>query len=268
MTTLAETGAHLLGGVLDRSNPIGGGDLSQVVRLHLADGRTAIVKGAPAPGVEAAMLKAIAETGAPAPKVLAFSDEARVIETGAADGPLAKAWHNLGKVLAKLHASQGPSYGWTEDYAFGPVAISNGSTTSWPQFWAERRLICHCAYVAATLARRIEALAADLANRLPKEPLKSLLHGNLWGGNILTANGQVTALIDPACYYGHAEVDLAMLTLFDHPTAAFYETYGELEPGYDERHAIYQLWPALVHLRLFGSGYRALVERLLAKAGV
>jgi fructosamine-3-kinase len=60
-------------------------------------------------------------------------------------------------------------------------------------------------------------------------------------------------------------VDLAMLTLFDHPTVAFYETYGELEPGYDERHAIYQR-PALVHLRLFGSGYRALVERLLSSS--
>jgi fructosamine-3-kinase len=191
-----------------------------------------------------------------------------VIEPVAADGALANAWPDLGKVLAKLHAARGPAYGWDQDYAFGPVAISNGSTADWPAFWTERRLICHCVHAASTLARRIEALAADLANRLPKEPLKSLLHGDLWGGNILTANGQVTALIDPACYYGHAEVDLAMLTLFDHPTAAFYETYGELEPGYDERHAIYQLWPALVHLRLFGSGYRALVERLLAKAGV
>jgi fructosamine-3-kinase len=234
----------------------------------LADGRTAIVKGGGSPPTEASMLKAIAEAGVPAPKVLAFSDEALVIEPVAADGPLTNAWHDLGKVLAKLHVSQGPSYGWDQDYAFGHVAISNGSTAHWPAFWAERRLICHCVHVAATLVRRIEALATDLANRLPKEPSKSLLHGDLWAGNILTANGQVSALIDPACYYGHTEVDLAMLTLFDHPTAAFYETYGELEPGYDERHAIYQLWPALVHLRLFGSGYRALVERLLAKAGV
>jgi fructosamine-3-kinase len=139
-------------------------------------------------------------------------------------------------------------------------------TASWPQFWAERRLICHCSHVSATLARRIEALAADLANRLPN-PSVSLLHGDCWSGNILTTNGKVTALIDPACYYGHTEVDLAMLTLFDQPPAAFYDAYGKIEPGDEERRSIYQLWPALVHLLLFGSSYRTLVERLLARAG-
>jgi fructosamine-3-kinase len=267
MATLAETGARLLGRVLDRTDPIAGGDLSQVVRVCLADGREAIVKGGPAPAVEAAMLKAISESGAPAPKVLAFNDEALVLEAVAADGALANAWPNLGQVLARLHATQSSSYGWAQDYAFGPAVIPNSATTSWPQFWAERRLMCHCGHISTPLARHIEALAADLPNRLPKPPA-SLLHGDCWGGNILTANGKVTALIDPACYYGHAEVDLAMLTLFDHPSAAFYDAYGKLEPGYEERRSIYQLWPALVHLRLFGSGYRALVERLLARAGV
>jgi hypothetical protein len=72
------------------------------------------------------MLKAIAESGAPAPNVLAFSGEALVIEPVAADGALANAWPDLGNVLAKLHAARGPSYGWDQDYAFGPVAISNG----------------------------------------------------------------------------------------------------------------------------------------------
>jgi hypothetical protein len=91
MAALAEIGTRLLGGVLDRANPIGGGDLSQVVRLHLGDGREAIVKGGAAPAVEAAMLKAIAESGAPAPNVLAFSGEALVIEPVAADGALANA---------------------------------------------------------------------------------------------------------------------------------------------------------------------------------
>jgi fructosamine-3-kinase len=267
MAALAEMGARLLGAVLDRADPIGGGDLSQVVRLRLADGREAIVKGGPAPAVEAAMLKAISGSGAPAPKVLAFNEEALVIESVTANGVLANAWADLGQVLAKLHAGGGSSYGWAQDYAFGPIVIPSRPTTSWPRFWAERRLICHCTNVAAPLARRIEALAADLANRLP-EPSASLLHGDCWGGNILTANGKVTALIDPACYCGHAEVDLAMLTLFDHPSPAFYEAYGQLEPGYEERRSIYQLWPALVHLRLFGSSYRTLVERLLATAGV
>jgi fructosamine-3-kinase len=74
-------------------------------------------------------------------------------------------------------------------------------------------------------------------------------------------------LIVATGYYGHIEVDLAMLGLFDQPDAAFYEAYGLLEPGHDERTAIYRLWPALVHMRLFGAGYRPLVERLLQATG-
>ena len=81
----------------------------------------------------------------------------------------------------------------------------------------------------------------------------------------MAAGDRVSGLIDPACYHGDAEVDLAMLGLFDQPVAAFYDAYGLLEPGHDERTAIYRLWPALVHMRLIGAGYRPMVERLLQK---
>jgi fructosamine-3-kinase len=148
------------------------------------------------------------------------------------------------------------------------LGIENVWMQNWPEFWAERRLRCHGAHVGTTLAHRIELLAADIGSRLPQEPKRSLLHGDLWGGNILTANGQVSVLIDPACYYAHNEIDLAMLTFFDSPSAAFYEAYGRLETGHVERRrAIYQLWPALVYLRLFGEAYRGVCEQLLAKAG-
>src|SRR5690606_6786281 len=102
---------------------------------------------------------------------------------------------------------------------------------------------------------------------LPRRPAPALLHGDLWSGNVLAEGGCVTGLIDPACYYGHCEVDLAMLRLFGRPRSVFFEAYGPLEPGHAERLAIYQLWPALVHLRLFGASYRPLVERLLDEAG-
>lgn len=77
------------------------------------------------------------------------------------------------------------------------------------------------------------------------------------------ANGEA-CLIDPASYYGHAEVDLAMLTLFGSPPRAFWEACGKLDNGWERRRYAYQLWPALVHRRLFGAGYRTLVERLLS----
>jgi fructosamine-3-kinase len=258
----------LIGGVLHRAESLSGGDLSQIVRITLADGREAIVKNGPAPRIEAAMLKAIAASGAPAPAVLGVSDEALVLELLPTGGALHGAWASLGTALATLHRVTGERYGWPQDYAFGPLTIANGWANDWPSFWAERRLLVHLAHLPPPLARRIEALAADLPNRLPSNPTPSLLHGDLWGGNVLVAGSRVSGLIDQACNYGHVEVDLGMLTLFDRPDGAFYDAYGPLEPGLEERLVIYRLWPALVHLRLFGGGYRPMVERFLSEAGV
>ena len=268
MTTLAEKGAALLGGELRKSQSLSGGCLNEIVRITLADGREAVVKEGPSPKAEAAMLMAIAASGAPAPAVLAVSGEALVLEVVPTGGSLHSAWRSLGEAAATLHSARGGSYGWPENYAFGHAAIVNEWSDRWPAFWAERRLLPSCGHIAPALARRIEALAADLPDRLPAEPPPALLHGDLWNGNVLVASNRVSALIDPACYYGHAEVDLAMLNLFGSPSAVFYEAYGALEPGHEERLVIYQLWPALVHLRLFGESYRPLVQRLLASVGV
>jgi fructosamine-3-kinase len=266
MDALAEKAAALLGSALSRTETVGGGDLSQILRIRLADGREAIVKNGPAPRVEAAMLRAIAASGAPAPAVLAESDEVLAIQPLPGGGSVSRAWASLGAALAKLHGTRGERYGWPVDYAFASMVIDNGWSDDWPRFWAERRLLVHASQVPSALARRIEALAAALPSRLPSRPAPSLLHGDLWGGNVLVSGDRVSGLIDPACYHGHAEVDFAMLRLFDQPDRAFYDAYGPLDPGHAERLPIYQLWPALVHLRLFGNSYRPLVERLLAAA--
>ena len=268
VNTLAQRGAALLGGTLRRGEELGGGSLSRLARITLDDGREAIVKTGPSPETEAAMLRAIRAAGAPAPKVLAADGDVLVLEVLPNDGGLGGAWPDLGSVLARLHAAKKEGYGWTADYAFGPVAIVNRASDAWPQFWSDNRLLVNVPYVGTGLARRLERLCADLANRLPRHPAPSLLHGDLWGGNVLVSGRNVSGLIDPASYYGHGEVDIAMLMMFDHPPAAFFSAYGPLPPGHDERLAIYRLWPALVHLRLFGSGYRPMVERLLSDLGV
>ena len=268
MNDFVEAGAKLLGGAVRRVHTLRGGDLSRLALLTLADGREAIVKEGASPQTEAEMLHAIAETGAPAPKVLAVNDEALVLEVLPTGGSLHGAWASLGSALATLHARRGDRYGWETDYAFGPVVVHNGWSEDWVKFWAEQRLLVNVAHIPAALGRRLEKLAADLSNRLPQRPSPSLLHGDLWSGNVLVDDNHVSGLIDPACYFGHGEVDIAMLMLFDRPLGAFYAAYGALEPGHDERLVIYRLWPALVHLRLFGSGYQSLVERLLSAAGV
>jgi fructosamine-3-kinase len=268
MKDLGERGAALLGGTLQDVIRMGGGSLSRLVCLRLSDGRQAIVKTGPDPQAEAAMLGAIRAAGAPAPDVLAADDDVLVLAVVKDAGSVSTAWADLGRVLKTLHATHGAHYGWGCDYAFGSVAIVNNWSDDWPAFWAAHRLLNNTGFIGAELARRLERLAADLGNRLPRAPEPSLLHGDLWGGNVMVANGKVSALIDPACYYGHGEVDIAMLEMFDHPAAAFFASYGKMEAGHRERIDIYRLWPALVHLRLFGSGYRPLVEGLLSALGV
>ena len=264
MTPLAGAAAGLLGVAVTGAERLHGGDLSDVLRLHLADGRTAVAKSGPLARGEAEMLRAIAAAGAPAPEVLAAGDGVLVLEDlGRDEGPGA-AWADLGAALRRLHGSLGTGYGWPADHALGPVAIPNAPAPDWPAFWAERRLLPNCRHIAPDLARRVEALARRLPELLPADPPPSLLHGDLWSGNVMARGGRVTGLIDPACCFGDAEVDLAMLSLFGRPGPAFRRAYGATRPGAETRRPIYQLWPALVHLRLFGAGYRGLVERCLA----
>lgn len=267
MTSTADNAARLLRRSVERVEPLHGGDLSEVVRLHLAGGGTVIAKTGPAPRTEATMLRSIQAAGAPAPDVLAADGESLVLEDLPAGRPLgANGWARLGQAVRHLHEAMGKTYGWTEGYAFGPVAIRNAPLDDWPRFWAEQRLLAEADKLPADLRVQLEHLAARLPDLLPREPAPSLLHGDLWGGNVLAGAGDQIWLIDPACYYGHAEVDLAMLSLFDTPPPAFWEAYGAPSQGWNQWRAIYQLWPAIVHLRLFGAGYRGLVERCLDAA--
>lgn len=265
---LGESAARLLGTELLRQQRVSGGDLSEVVGIVLADGREAIVKSGPAPRVEAGMLERIAATGAPAPAVLGVNESVLVLERLPSDGRADLAWRDLGGVLRTLHAGRSGAYGWDTDYAFGKVAILNAWQDDWPSFWAERRLASQVTYLGTDLSRRILTLASDLPNRLPKRPRPALLHGDLWSGNLLVSGDRISGLIDPACYYGDPEVDFAMLNLFGRPGGDLAAEYGPLEPGYEERRHVYQLWPAIVHLRLFGAGYRSLVDGLLGALGV
>lgn len=245
---------HLLGRKVVAVSELSGGDLSKVFRLHLADGATAIAKQAPMVAVEARMLTALREARVPVPAVMAQDGDLLVMEDIAAAGRAARSWGELAEMLDILHSALGPHYGWPEDYAFADVEISNRSGTDWVSFWADQRLRCHLPFVDFSLGRRIEALCDRLGELLPARPAPALLHGDLWSGNILFDNRRIAALIDPACYFGDREVDLAMLGLFDRPPAAFFEACGPA-PGWEQRQPIYQLWPLLIHLRLFGGAY-------------
>lgn len=250
-----------------RQQPLHGGDLSEVTLVELADGRRVVAKQGPMVAREARMLRAITSAGVPAPEMLGLAGEVMFIEALTETRPYPEHWTKFGEDLARLHATIGSHYGWAEDYAFGPVAIPNAPTEDWPGFWAERRLLPFVAHLPPALAARVEALAQRLSEYLPSTPRPGLLHGDLWTGNLLPTPKGIY-LIDPASYYGDGEVDLAMLHLFGGPGPGFAEGYGPLAPGWQTRRAIYSLFPALVHVRLFGAGYYAMAERFLTSVGV
>lgn len=119
---------------------------------------------------------------------------------------------------------------------------------------------------------RIDALAARLDRWIDDDAKPSLIHGDLWGGNILSRGDRITGLIDPALYFADPEIELAFMTLFGSVGEAFFRSYGErlqLRPGFFEaRCDLYNLYPLLVHVRLFGGSYVAQVERTLDRFGV
>src|SRR3546814_7264699 len=116
------------------------------------------------------------------------------------------AWADIGAATRELHAVTGESYGWSVDYALGSVALDNRQRSDWPGFWAEQRLLATARVLDRPWRERVERLAKRLGDLLPPDPPLSLLHGDLWSGNIIVRDGQLAALVDPACYHGHSEV--------------------------------------------------------------
>jgi fructosamine-3-kinase len=268
VTIFARRVAALTGVPEERLEHLSGGDLSEVLRVPRDDGDDLVAKGGPEIGTEAAMLRAIVDAGVPAPWIEAEHEDVLLLRYVTNDGMMSpNAWADIGACIRRLHGQRGDRYGWPADHALGTVALDNRRSDDWSDFWGERRLVATASLLDRPWRERIERLAPRLADLLPPNPTSSLLHGDLWSGNILVRGGRLAALIDPACCHGHAEVDLAMLSLFDSPPPAFDEAYGPLEPGWRDRRPVYQLFPALVHLRLFGAGYAPLVERLLDEIG-
>ncbi len=268
MSVPAEAIERLLGTAVTGSRRFAGGDISGATRIDLADGRVVVAKSGPVVGQEGRMLQAMAALGAPVPQVLAQEGDFLLIAHVPSGGRLGgdAAWANLAEALAPLRQTEANAYGWDEDYALRDVEVTNARTVDWPRFWGERRLLCHVPFLAADLADRIEALAARLPDLLPANPPIALVHGDLWGGNVVVASDGAVHLIDPDAFHGDREVDAATLTVFDDPPPSFFERL-DLDDGWQERQPIYRLWTWLVHVRLFGASYRPAVERDLAALG-
>lgn len=276
-----------LGTVRD-ARPLGGGCVNSAYRLHLADGPIFLkfndavppaVFQVEAEGLEA--LRRAAPAGLRVPAVLAAGDGAEgagwlALEWLEPVAPGPRFGRRLGEALAALHAAPAAGWGWERDGYIGPLPQPNGAEPGWADFWWRRRLepqlrLARQAGVAPREREEWDRLAAALPRLLAAGDAEgpSLLHGDLWGGNVMTtADGP--ALIDPAVYRGHREVDLAMTELFggfDPEFHAAYQAAHPLAPGYAEvRRPVYQLFYLLVHVNLFGGGYLRQTETALRRA--
>lgn len=266
MTAFARRVAALTGVREERLERLSGGDLSEVLLLRRPDGRCTVAKGGAAVAAEATMLRALSAAGVPAPLVEGEHDGVLLLEHVPNDRVFsAAAWSDIGAALRRLHQTNGELYGWPVDYRIRTVELDNRQHRDWPAFWGAQRLASTASLLDRPWRERVARLVERLPDLLPSDPRPALLHGDLWSGNILVFEGKLAALIDPACCYGDVEVDLAMLTLFDAPPADFWDAYGPLAPGWDDRRPLYQLFPALLHLRIFGAAYAPMVDRLLAR---
>ena len=266
MSAIAEAVELICGSPVRSLRRFAGGDISGASLAELADGRSVVVKTGPVVSVEAGMLQVMENSPAPSPRVIGCADEILVIEHLPSSGSVSDGWESLAGALHGLRTLVSRSYGWDEDYALRHVRVENGRLESWPEFWARRRLLCHCLHLPLELASRIEALAKTLPDILPDRPRPVFVHGDLWSGNVLVHESRVSGLIDPCACWGHEEVDAASLTVFDRPPDRFFDAL-DLEQGWQQRQPVYRLWMWLLHVRLFGEGYRPAVEADLATLG-
>ena len=178
----------------------------------------------------------------------------------------------LGHQLAALHRlSHSQMFGWEDNNFIGSLPQQNNKNTNWSKFYVTERLVPQLQLAVAGKWLKPneipseEQLFESCKNLFP-EVQPSLLHGDLWSGNYLISQKGVPYLIDPAVYYGHHEVDIAMTRLFGGFQGSFYDAYSEHFPkvgGEAARTEIYQFYYLLVHLNLFGSSYYASVKAVL-----
>lgn len=271
----------LAGGRILRAVPLGGGCVAQVVALMTAEGPGLVAKiGRPGDrlDLEGRMLAHLGAAGVPVPRVLLAGDDLLVMTRVAAEGSLrGRAEEHLADILVALHSQPQAAFGLAYDTVIGGLPQPNPISPRWVPFYAEHRLVAmarvaqEAGRLPSALRRGVEDLAQRLDGWLDEPAHPSLIHGDLWGGNILCDRRGVAALIDPAIYHADPEVELAFGTLFGTLGERFFARYQEqrpLAPGFFElRRDLYTLYPLLVHVRLFGGSYVDAVARTVRRFG-
>jgi len=272
-----------------QSARVAGGDINEAYKLTLTDGMHIFMKAnrkenASFFTAEAAGLTAIAKTGTiGTPHVLGRGiDEDRngysflLLEYVEGKGRGAGYWETFAYELAAMHRAEtadfvnGGMYGFAGDNFIGSGSQENVAHESWIAFFRDCRLVPQfrraAGYFDTAGLKKIDRLLEKLDCILVEPEYPSLLHGDLWSGNVIAGNDGKAWLIDPAVYVGHAEADLAMTELFGGFSRLFYDAYSDvapIQPGYSRRRDFYNLYHLLNHLNLFGQMYLPSVKRII-----
>ena len=266
-------------GEIIRTEALGGGCIHQTQIIHTTSGKRFFLKQNQS--IPSDMFKKEAQgldelripNGPVLPEVFLVGESFLLMEDLQPAPRCKDFWRIFGRQMAAIHLVVNDRFGFQEDNYIG----SNPQRNSWngdgfdffrecrikPQLkMAENRSLLNAEDV-----RKIEKLLDKLPDFLPVQS-PSLLHGDLWSGNLITDSHGKPALIDPAVYYGWGEADLAMTDLFGFYPDDFYITYQEVRPldaGYRSRFPLYNLYHLLNHLNLFGRSYLSQVRSVLAK---
>jgi fructosamine-3-kinase len=274
---------HDITGVpVERISPLSGGCVGEVYRVDLANGKRLVAKtGNVGSGlaIEGMMLQCLGSlSNLPVPDVVHAEDTLLLMAyIDTAGGITAEAQTHAAELLADLHNVRGEAFGFDFDTLIGGLHQPNPQTQRWLDFFAQHRLL-YMAREALDAGRmphrlmdRVTALAGKLDRWIEEPEYPSLLHGDMWTGNVLCKNGRIAGFIDPAVYFGDPEIELAFSTLFGTFGQAFFSRYNDLRPiaagFFEERRDLYNLYPLLVHVRLFGGSYVGSVERTLSQLG-
>ena len=262
---------------------VGGGDINQAYRLE-SSGDLFFLKvndAAQFPDMfkkEAEGLKALAASRTfRIPEVVQAGEwEGRqflVLEWVERGRPSADFHEKTGSLLAAMHQQKQENFGWHEDNYIGSLVQPNNKADNWAVFYAEQRILPFVKKLrdAGHFEKKdvagAEAFCKQLPALFPEEP-PALLHGDLWSGNYLADAKGEPVLIDPAVYCGHREMDIGMTLLFGGFSGAFYHSYNAQFPlaeGWQQRVSSTQIFPLLVHARLFGGHYTAQCRNFFQK---
>ena len=274
--------ASVTGGRPLSISALGGGCIGDVYRVALADGGSVVVKVGDADSglaLEGFMLRYLAEHSAlPVPRVLHAGDRVLVMTWIESDGAITPAVQaHAAELLAALHGATAERFGFERATLIGGLDQPNPWSDRWIPFFRDQRLLYMGGAALAAgrlpgkLMSRLEALAGRLGRWLAEPGAPSLIHGDVWTGNVLCHKGRIAGFVDPAIYYADPEIELAFSTLFGTFSEPFFERYEAMRPlapgFFEERRDLYNLYPLLVHVRLFGGSYVASVENTLARFG-